>query len=186
MRRRLGIPPVMLWILSGLLAATAEAAAAEPPREYLVKAAYVYRITQFVDWPAEEDSEPAKLGVCILGEDPFGQAIDHIEEKQSQGRRFSLRRIETLESSRGCHVLFVSASESSGLARILESLEGRSVLTISDLKGFARSGGMIGLVVNREGKVGLEVNLGAVEEAGLQISAKLLELSEIVEGKKTG
>ena len=124
--------------------------------------------------------------MCILGEDPFGSAIDYIVEKTSKGRRFSLNRFASPESLGSCHVLFISASESGGLDAILDGLRGSSILTISDLEGFARCGGMIGLVVNRKGKVDLEVNLGAAERAGLQISAKLLELSEIVKGKKRG
>jgi len=178
----------MHLLLSAILAAAPLSFAEEPPLEYVLKAAYVYRITQFVDWPGEKaagDASPS-FGVCILGDDPFGQTIDYIEEKQSRGRRFSLERLRKLEDAKSCQVLFISASERGSLDGILDGLEGRGILTISDLKGFARSGGMIGLVVNRKGKVDLEINLGAAEEAGLQISAKLLELSDIVEGRKRG
>ncbi|MCP3959977.1 MAG: YfiR family protein [bacterium] len=178
----------MFLLLSALLAATPLSLAEEPSREYVLKAAYVYRITQFVAWPAEEGivREETPPGVCILGEDPFGQTIDYIEEKQSRGRRFSLFRLETLDSSKNCRVLFISASEKGSLDEILSDLDGRGTLTISDLKGFARAGGMIGLVVNRQGKVDLEVNLAAAEKAGIQISAKLLELSRIIEDKGRG
>ncbi len=177
-------PPLMLLLLGLLLTAPYSSLSEEVSREYMIKAAYVFRIAQFVDWP-ESGATAAPLGVCILGEDPFGSAIDYIVEKTSRGRRFSLRRYASSESLGGCHVLFISASETTRLETILSGLEGRSVLTVSDAAEFARCGGMVGLV-NRQGKVSLEINQGAAEAAGLQISAKLLELSRIVKPKKKG
>ncbi len=182
--RRLRTPSVMLVLLGLLLTAPYSSLAEEASREYTLKAAYVYRIAQFVDWP-ENGSESSQLDVCILGEDPFGSAIDYIQGRISGGRRFSLSRFDSPEGLGGCHVLFISTSESGRLDAILERLEGRSVLTVSDVDDFARCGGMVGLV-KRQGKVGLEINRAAAEAAGLQISAKLLELSRIVKQKKEG
>ena len=175
---------IMLLLLGLLLTAPYSSLAEEASREYTIKAAYVYRIAQFVEWP-ENGSAATPLGVCILGKDPFGSAIDYIEQKSARGRGFSLNRLASSESLGGCHMLFISASESERLESILDDLEGRSVLTVSDAAEFARCGGMVGLV-NRQGKVGLEINRGAAEAAGLQISAKLLELSRIVKQKKKG
>ncbi len=173
---------IMLFLLGLLLTAPYSSLAEEASREYMIKAAYVYRIAQFVDWP-DSGATSAPLGVCILGEDPFGSAIDYIVEKTSKGRGFSLNRFASPESLNGCHVLFISASETVHLEAILGGLEGRSVLTVSDVREFVRCGGMVGLV-NRQGKIGLEINQGAAEAAGLQISAKLLELSRVVKHKK--
>ncbi len=178
-----------MLVLLGLLLTTPYASLSEEAsREYTLKAAYVYRIAQFVDWPENGSGNgtgSASLGVCILGEDPFGSAIDYIVEKTSRGRRFSLHRYARAEGLGACHVLFISASETARLEVILGGLEGRSVLTVSDADDFARCGGMVGLV-NRKGRVGLEINRNAAEAAGLQISAKLLELSSIVKPKKKG
>ncbi len=174
----------MYLLLGLLLTAPYSSLAEEASREYMLKAAYVYRIAQFVEWP-ENGATSAPLGVCILGEDPFGSAIDYIEEKTSRGRRFALHRFARSESLGGCHVLYISASESARMESILDGLEGRSVLTVSDADEFARCGGMVGLV-NRQGKVSLEINQGAAEAAGLSISAKLLELSRVVKEKKKG
>ncbi len=174
----------MLLLLGLLLNAPPSSFAEEVSREYTLKAAYVYRIAQFVDWP-ETGAAPSSLGVCILGTDPFGSAIDYIEEKTSRGRRFSLHRFASRESLGDCQMLFISASEADRMETILDGLAGHSVLTVSDAEDFARCGGMIGLV-NRQGRVGLEINRKAAEAAGLQISAKLLELSRIVKQKKQG
>jgi YfiR/HmsC-like len=47
---------------------------------------------------------------------------------------------------------------------------------------FAAAGGMIAFV-NREGRIKLQINQDAVRQSGLKISAKLLEIAELVEGQ---
>jgi hypothetical protein len=53
------------------------------------------------------------------------------------------------------------------------------VLTVSDISDFARQGGMIGFVIE-DGRVKIQINLQAVNNAGLKISAKLLEVAKII------
>src|ERR1700756_4784994 len=45
--------------------------------EYAVKAAYLYKFTPFVEWPASAFAGPGSpFNVCVLGDDPFGPALD--------------------------------------------------------------------------------------------------------------
>ena len=53
------------------------------------------------------------------------------------------------------------------------------MLIVGDMEGFARSGGIINLVMT-EGKVHFEINVSAAERAGLKISSKMLKLAQIV------
>lgn len=53
------------------------------------------------------------------------------------------------------------------------------MLTVSDLPGFARGAGVIGLV-NENNRIKIEINLKAAREAGLKISSRLLEVSRLV------
>jgi len=78
-----------------------------------------------------------------------------------------------------CHILFISRSERPRLEQILAHLQGRSVLTVSDLEDFARQGGVIRFVLV-EDKVRLRINLEAAKAAGLTISSKLLRPAQIV------
>ena len=56
---------------------------------------------------------------------------------------------------------------------------GCSVLTVSDIDGFADAGGMIQLV-REGGRVRFEVNLDSVRGADLTMSSKLLRLASVV------
>ena len=159
--------------------------AADSPssREYIVKAAFLYNFAKFVEWPpAAFVSDTSPLTLCILGDDPFGQAIDAIEGKAAGRRRLTVRRTHTLAQIDNCHILFVARSERASVDTILTKAGQKGLLTVSDLEGFADSGGMIGLI--REGnKIRFEINLEAARQAGLMISSKLLNLAKIVKTK---
>lgn len=154
---------------------------AQRPREYQVKAAYLYGFGRFVEWPA--DAAPPTGGafvLCVLGEDPFGPLLDQAAEGGVvKNLPVSVRRIGRPEDAAGCATVFVSASEQSRLSRILAVLERRPVLTVGDSPEFAQRGGMIGFTVDG-GRVRFAVNLMAAREAGLMLQSELIRVAAAV------
>lgn len=152
-------------------------------REYLIKAAFLYNFAKFTQWPEEAFSGPqAPLRICVLGADPFGAALDSIVGKSVQNREVVTARLATGSDAGGCHLLFVAESEQDRLSGILEGLVVRPILTISDMKDFAKSGGMINLKV-AENRIKFSINLGVARDAALNFSSRLLNLAEIVGGE---
>ena len=156
-------------------------------REYLIKAAFLYNFAKFIDWPAEAfPNDRTPLTLCIFGEDPFGVALESIKGKTVKGRKLVIQHSTRVEDLEQCHILFVSASEEKRLRPILSGLRGKTILTVSDMNGFARRGGIINLVTEKS-KIRFEVNVEVTELAGLKISSKLLKLAKIVrEGRPEG
>jgi hypothetical protein len=146
--------------------------------EYKVKAGYLYNFTKFITWP-EDKSETFNL--CIVGEDPFGDLIGPIEQRTAFGRPIKLFRFNGFNKEQRCHILFVSASvkDNSSLKNILAIQETNKSLTVGESKEFAAQGGMIGFV-NRQGNIKLQINLKVLQQSDLKISAKLLEVAELV------
>ena len=157
-------------------------AAAEPPSysEYQVKGAFLYNFAKLVDWKSvPPDSE--EFVIAILGEDPFGEALDRtLGGRELAGYPIRVRRINSLAELRDARMLFVSRSESDKLARVLGLLDGRCVLTVGDSPEFARSGGVIELFMRNQ-SVRFRVNMSAAARAGLKLRPNLLRLAEIVE-----
>jgi len=148
--------------------------------EYKVKAGYLYNFTKFITWP--EDSSTT-FNVCIVGEDPFGDLIDPIEQRSAFGRPIKLFRFTSFNKEQRCHILFISKSikDNHLLKGMLVVQDVDKSLTVGESNGFATHGGMIGFV-NREGKIKLQINLKMLQLSDLKISAKLLEVAELVEG----
>jgi hypothetical protein len=179
--------PLTLALVITLAVIAGAARSAEPQSgEYLVKAAFIYNIAKFVEWPPgtfETDSSPVVL--CILGKDPFGGSLKTIEGKAVQGRPLIVRHIERVEDPGPCHILFISSSEAARLPQILAHVKDARILTIADMPRFAQNGGVINLVT-MENRIGMEINTTAAEQARIQISSKLLKLARIVNGQDRG
>lgn len=149
----------------------------------IVKAAYVYNFTKFVEWVTEEGQQDSTQPfiICILGDDPIGNALDRIPSLQAPGRPIRVLHARTSEDIPLCHILYVGTSEEPLLPRILAKVECASVLTVSDIPRFAERGGMIGFVQDRN-RVRIEINALRIRTAGLVLSSKLLEIACLVPG----
>ena len=171
----------MLWLASIVLLAPSMANAAAPAQEYEIKAVFLYNFAQFVQWPPDAfPDKSAPLVIGILGNDPFGSYMDDVVRGETvNGRPFMIRRFSHAEDVTGCHILFISRSESGQLDQILDSLKGKSVLTVGDMDNFSHYGGMIRFVTENN-KVRLRINVDAAKSAGLKISSKLLRPAQIV------
>jgi hypothetical protein len=150
------------------------------PTDYDVKAAYLYNFGRFVEWPDSVATKSDSFNVCVLGQDPFGPALDAtLAGETIGGKNVTARRISSPQEAVNCRILFMSSEEGSRLSKIMEALDRGSVLTVSDMPQFSQRGGMIQFVLEGK-KVRFEVNLTAVQRAGLTLSSELLKVATTV------
>lgn len=154
-------------------------AQAHLPGEYDLKAAFIYRIVGFVEWPSKSAAD-APLRVCIFGGNPFGPALDALRGRKLADRPIEVRLSDATDGLRDCHVLFVAATGEKHLARIVALAREAGVLTVGDTEGFARRGVMLNFYVERDG-VRFEVNRDVARAGGIRLSSKLLSLARIIE-----
>jgi hypothetical protein len=175
------VMPFLLALTVLLFAATSLPAQESRPGEYQVKAAYLFNFGKFVKWPAAIPAEKDNsFTFCVLGQDPFGPALDSILAGEDlSGKPVAIRRIAKPQDSGPCRVLFISSTEESHLKEILTVIDDSGVLTVSDIPGFSRRGGMIQFVVEGN-KVRVEINLTSAENAKLTLSSELLKVAAAV------
>lgn len=161
-------------ILLGALALPLPASASP---EYQAKAAFLFNFGKFVQWPDAAFGE-GEMRLCVLGADPFGAALDGIEGKQVRGQKLVVLRGPGVDPRR-CHILFIARSEDGRLDAILQAVGRSSVLTVGESEDFARRGGVVNFKIV-DGKIRFEINPEAAKQAGLRISAKLLQLATVV------
>ena len=167
----------VLW-LAGPLVLWLTAATSDSALEYEVKSAMLANFAKFVEWPeAAFANAQAPVVIAVVGRDPFGRLLDDgVREKTAGGRPITVRRWDRLPAKEPVHMVFLARSEGKRLTEVLEAAAGRAALTVSDIDGFARSGGMIELRLQDQ-RVGFEVNLPAAQRVGLRISSRLLKLA---------
>ena len=167
-------------------------------RELQVEAAFLVNFVRYAEWPRQRFRDPADpYVVAVVGSDTVVDTFDAVARAAGpiQGRRISVRRVElagaagsdrrrsAIQQLRGSHVVFVQASSGGNARDVLLALAGAPVLTVGDVPGFVADGGMLGLV--RVGPhLAFEANPAAIQAAGVSLSAKVLKLARIREGRR--
>jgi hypothetical protein len=154
--------------------------------EYDLKAVCLYNFAHFAYWPAAvgpTKEQPIIIGV--VGRSPFNRALEDLQAHLQQADKTNLTVVyhgpyHDGMDLRDSHLLFISSSEKKNLSAIIASLHGAPVLTVSDMPGFLEAGGMINLIVSNN-KVRWAINRAALNSAGLQLNAKLLQLAVRIE-----
>jgi hypothetical protein len=179
--RMVAVAGTCAMVLFGLginAAAGAEKAPSSRYGEYLVKAAFLYNFAKFTEWPSEAYADAsAPLMVCVLGQDPFGKALDSLAGKRINGRRVALSRLARVEEAVQCQLVFISESEEGRVPGIVGYLAGRPVLTVCNAPGCTRFRGIIHLRVVSE-RIRFAIDIDSAKSAGLKLSSKLLALAE--------
>ncbi len=178
-RRRAGDVRICLWLVT--LSFSPHAISAPPSAEYQLKAALIYKLSKFVGWPESASAgNQGAFKVCVLGDDPFGSALDALESRTNNGLPIRIHRFAQSDAiDPQCRILFISESKQPFVGEIVEKLQRLPILTIGDMSGFAREGGMMQLT--RQGKrIEFTVNPRRAKQAGLEIAASLLEIAEVL------
>lgn len=153
--------------------------------EYRLKAAFLYNISKFVEWPPRTFkalSDP--IEICVLGKDPFGDSLRQaVNGKKIAGKPFTVYEIPDVKHAYACNILFIAGSDQKSTRSILEAIRGTAILTVGEFEGFASQGGIVNFKIE-EGHVHLQINIETADQAKLTISSKLLSLAEIVKEQK--
>jgi YfiR/HmsC-like len=164
---RLGMLALALSILPGA------ARAQDLPA---LKAAIVFNLLQFVQWPNEAVLAPgAPFAMCMARASPMWESLAALQSRSLHGQRFLQVRDwpASPQALRECHAVLVEAG---GRRQPLAALAGLPILVIADADMAGEAGVIIDMRTSGE-RLGFNIDLGAARRSGLQISAKLLRLA---------
>ena len=165
----------LLFVVLGMDGAHAQS------KEYQIKAAFLFNFAQFVQWPTTAFSESnAPFCIGILGDDPFGTALEEtIQGETIDRRKLLVRRSQRFEDLEDCQLIFICKSEEGRLSDIFSKLDSKPILTVSEIDSFAENGGAIDFYLQGN-KVRFEINPSSAQRGGLKISSQLLSLGKVV------
>ena len=142
-----------------------------------LKAAFIYRFALFTRWPVDALPQGGPLTMCVVGDSAVRDAL----ERTVKGITVENRTVVVAFEQPGqplphCHTLYVSAVSSAQAARLVAELREVPVLTISDLEGFNRMGG-IAEFFYEAGQLRFSIRSDAVAQSHLRLSSQLLSLA---------
>jgi len=169
-----------VWAAAALLAG-AGLAFAQADREVQVKAAFLYKFGDFVEWPANAFSGPdSTFFIGVAGDDALAAELERVTAGRTiQERKVVVRRLQRGEAPGQLHLLFVSQAEGGRLADILAALKGRPLLVVTESENALEQGSVINFVAVGD-KLRFDVALPQAERARLKISARLLAVARKV------
>jgi hypothetical protein len=175
---------LQVWVLTGLLAILFPLptwTGLAEGTEASLKLAFVYNFAKFADWPARSNPAAAReVDICVYPVDPeYEAAWGSLSGQSVQGMALHLRSISRPAEVVGCQVVFAvgrASQENSDLARAAVT---SGVLSVGEGATFLRSGGMIGLDAGGN-RILFDVNLNAVQAAGISLNAQVLKLARSV------
>ena len=159
--------------------------AAEPLiDEYQIKAALLYNLAKYVDWPPDTFAQEfSPIMICIIGKSGFTDGISGLQNKPIKGHPVLVRQISGAGDSQGCNILAIGNQNRNLLHSVLDKTSQKGLLTVSDHDRFAQSGGVMGFYP-KDNKIRFEINLAAAQKQKLKISSQVLKLARIVQGNE--
>lgn len=147
----------------------------------VIKAAYIERITRFVDWPSK-DSQVAgdQFVIGVYDEDEFFYALKEVfKEKTIKELRVKVISVKTPKQISACNICYISESARPHLNEFIDNANASSVLLISETTGFCQTGVHINFYVEEE-KLKFELNEVSMASAGFKVSYLLKQNIRII------
>ena len=163
---------ILLWAIAAAFLPAASARA--DISDVAVKAAFIPRFARYVTWPPSAPANGAgPITVCVIGDDPFGGALEQAAASQSvDGRPVVVKRLTSAATASGCAIAFVDGAHT---GEILAALARLPVLTVTDSRGSAEHGIIHFAIVG--GRVRFFIDNAQAQARGLTISSRLLALA---------
>lgn len=175
---------VRSFILSMLCFTSMPAFSQSSTSELQLKAAFIYNFTRFIDWPPRAYTSPdAPFIIGVMGDGGLAKRINEVVKGESVGNHdISARNFDKVGDVGHCNILYIGGDEFIEVRRMLPDLNRRGILTVSDVSGFEKWGGIVRFF-KEDSKLRLQINIDQAKAADLTISSKLMSLSKIYSGK---
>lgn len=154
-------------------------------REYKVKAAYLYNLIKFINWPPTPGNTlpatPAALAtrICVYGENPFSNHLDRLTNRQAKGKAIEILYVDEGDTLPRCDILFLAGGNQATFD-MQGKLFNLPILTVGESTAFLDAGGIIGLILEQN-NIQLQINLSQAKKNGFEISGNLLEIAKQIQ-----
>ena len=166
-----------------ILAVSLCATAQEAGTEIRIKAAFLYKFAEYVEWPGRAFATPASpIVIGVLGAETLANELSNVvADRQVAGRAVKVRRIAPGENvCEDCHVIFVGADRgATRRAQVLAQAATQPILTVTDDAASHPPGSVINFVAV-DNRLRFDISREYAERNGLQLRSQLLRVARSV------
>ena len=163
-------------VISGSVAQPSTSGASERS----VKAAFLYKFTEYVDWPSTSATRDGPFTIGVLGSGAFADELLRMTEDRTVDRRsIRVRRVSPSDAVDDLQVLFIAAEQRARLSELLSPVRGRPILTVTESEGALADGSIINFTVAGD-RVRFEISLDAAQTSQLKLNSRLLAVAQAI------
>ncbi len=153
------------------------AASAQPPSESAVKAAYLYKLRHYIEWPAAAAVAEGRTVIGVFGADDVAEHLQKMPATRDPARNgMTTRKVKAGDDLAGITILFVGDDAWHHAGNLIALARQQSTLVVSESQGALASGSVINFRVVEE-RVRFEISLDSAERSKLKLSSQLLALA---------
>lgn len=157
-------------------------AMAGPVSEDSVKAAFLYRFTDYVEWPAPA-LQGTQFTIAVLDAPGVAANLEHIVAgHQLKGRTPQVKLIHRAKEAAAAQIVFLGSGDADAHRRFIAALTGQPVLIVTDEEQGLEEGSTVNFMLI-DHRLRFEISLTAASRSGLRISSELLSVAARVEGR---
>ena len=170
---RINVAVLLVVFLSSAVSAD------QSERSGRIKAALVYYVAKFVNWPNEANDSKNPLHVCVAGDDDVTPYLSEtLSNKEVRSRKIEISKIESdlpLSKSqlKNCDLLYNAVHATS--KSLAQELATRPILTLCNSLDPAQL--CMVRLFEKENRARIMIDPQAAKTAGLSISSELLEVA---------
>ncbi len=142
-------------------------------KNYALKAEFLYRFVDYVYW--KNYSKEQTFKIAVLEDSPITSALLNTVKN----KKVDIKEYKNLRDIRSCNILFVPYNCSVPIETITSNFSGKPVLIVTERNGYGKKGAHMNFVM-ADNKLKFEVNLKAINKAGIGVSSFLLQHAIIV------
>lgn len=140
---------------------------------YALKSALVYNFVKFTQWP--ENSINTRIEICYFN-DLYKPGLTLVAGKKIASYSISIRQIDNINDVDTCQLVYIDKSKRDILNRLFLKVQGKPILTVSDIVGFYDEGGMIEITLS-DNRLRFLINLDSVNKSNIVLSSQMLKLA---------
>ena len=147
----------------------------------VLKAAYLERITRFIDWPLVYSVKDSSVFTVGVYEDPdFIAALTEVfKDKTIKNKKVFIIKITINDQLELCDICYLSEKGRQVLSQYIETANRQGVLLISEARDFGKAGIHINFYFDDD-KLKFEINRQSLDSGKFKVSSLLLKSSKII------
>lgn len=145
---------------------------------YELQAEVLYNFISHVNWPSSNSEKLDTKNLCVMEDNPVIPYLNILLRNDVENNIILTRKHEN-DYLEDCSILFVNDNYDGYLRRLLSRVKGKPILTFSNVRNFAESGGIVQFTL-RNNRVEFTINVEEMKSSQIKISDSILSVSNTI------